>query len=150
MGSKFDPFKEYDAATLKARGPKVLRELLDAIDARAEHDEETLADAASRLPPAWQATVLIAHIVRGLEEGRQIPEVMQDFAEVDDRTLIISSLKQIGEKSLAGELQRAEEVLDEDEKDWSGFGAPDADELGRIKKKLFVLVGTMDQPFPPR
>ena len=36
----------------------------------------------------------------------------------------------------------------EDETEWSNLGPPEPDELARLKKKLFLLVTTMNAPFP--
>ena len=146
--AKLDTYEAHPIDSLKARGPKVVSELLAIVQERAEADDETFADACSKLPPAWQATMLLAHVVRRLEEGTLIPEVLQDFAEVDDRTIVISALKEIGEKPLASTFQSAEEVLDEDPSSWMGFNPPDKTELVRLRKKLFILVGSMDEAFP--
>jgi hypothetical protein len=146
--AKLDPFREHPSEALKARGPKVLTELLDVVQQRADSDEETFADAAAKLPEAWHATMLLSHVVRRLEAGSLIPEALADLPEVDDRTLVITALKEIGEKALASTFLQAENVLDEEESAWGKYGPPETAELSRVKKKLFVLVGSMPEPFP--
>ena len=148
MASKLDPFIAFPVATLKARGPRVVAELMSIVQARADNGEETFADACSRLPKAWQATMLVAWAIGRLEEGRFLPEILQGLAEVDDRSLLIAALKEIGEKTLASAFVAADDVLDEPDQMWSGLGPPPAEDLSRLRKKVFVLVGSMSEPFP--
>ena len=51
-------------------------------------------------------------------------------------------------KQIAQKFQSAEDVLDEDPSSWTGFAPPDKPELVRLRKKLFILVGSMDEAFP--
>jgi hypothetical protein len=54
----------------------------------------------------------------------------------------------MGEPGLAKSLSKAEDVLDEDPSTWASFAPPPAEELGRMRKKLFILIGSMGEPFP--
>ena len=74
---------------------------------------------------------------------------MKVFAEVDDRTLLLRALKEIGEQPIARMLSAAEELVADDPVTWEGTPRPSADDLVRLKKKLFVLVGSMDEALPP-
>jgi len=146
---KLDAFSSLDPKALKARGLPIVHDLLKAMHARAERVDEEFAEACSRLSKPWQATMLLAHILERFERDEAIPEIVRDFPEIDDRSLIIAALKEIKEPALAKQFQQAEDVIDDDPgTHWKGLGAPDPEHLVRLHKKIFALMSAMDEPFP--
>lgn len=146
--SKLDPLSSHTVANLKARGPRVVHALLDVVKQRAEDAGEELPDALSKLPQAWQATMLLAHVLDRLESGVYIPAIITQLPEVDDRSLVIAALKEIKEPELARKFSEAEDVVDEEPEMWGTLAPPEPEALVRLHKKIFALVGGMDEPFP--
>jgi hypothetical protein len=146
-----DPFAAHDAERLKARGLRVVKELVEILEHRAESENEAFADQASKLSEAWQAVMLVARVALQCEEGTMLPEILGGLPETDDRTLVLRALKEMGEGDLAKALSQAEELVDEDPRTWASVAylkPPEGDALLRLKKKLFVLIGSMSEPFP--
>jgi hypothetical protein len=150
---KLDPFARQEVETLKALGPKALTELMDIVDKRADHRGESFLAACARLPEAWRATLLLAHVVGAFEAGNDLAEVLWDLEASPARSLVIDAFREIGEKELSAELQAVNDRIDysmEDLED-NEMGAqtvPPPEALTRIKKKLVALVRGMDQAFP--
>lgn len=144
-----DPYSAHDVTKLKARGLRVVQELVSVVEARAKSSNEDFVEACARLPQAWQATMLLAHVLDRFENETYIPAIIRDMPEVDDRTLVISALKEIKEPILARQFSEAEDVVDEDPKTmWKPYAPPEAQDLMRLHKKIFALVSTMDEAFP--
>jgi hypothetical protein len=142
-----DPFRALPLHELKSRGPKVVFDLVDIVQHRAEANEEAWIDTAARLPKPWFATVLVAHVAARLDEGEFFPTIAADVTD-DARTLLLGALREIKEGAVADSFEEATTVDLEDETEWSNLGPPEPDELARLKKKLFLLVTTMNAPFP--
>jgi hypothetical protein len=142
-----DPFRALPLQELKSRGPKVVFDLVEIVQHRAEANEEAWIDTAARLPKAWFATVLVAHVAARLDEGEFFPTIAADVTD-DARTLLLGALREIKEGAIADSFEEATTVDLEDETEWSNLGPPEPDELARLKKKLFMLVTTMNAPFP--
>jgi hypothetical protein len=151
---KLDPFSKHSVSDLKALGPRAVLELMNIIDARADGRGESFIAACSRLPEAWRATMLLAHVVSKFEQGDAPAEVLWDLESNPARCLIIDALKEIGEKELSSTMADVHERLDYSAEDVepddikSDEGPPPPDDLVRIKKKLAALVRAMDSPFP--
>ncbi len=146
--SKLDHLAAHPVANLKAKGPRVVNALLDVVRSRAEDAGEEIADALSKLPPTWQATMLLAHVLDRLENGVYIPEIITQLPEISDRTLVIAALKEIKEPDLSRKFSEAEDVVDEEPSLWTAFAPPEPEVLLRLHKKIFALVSGMDEPFP--
>jgi hypothetical protein len=146
--SKLDPLSSHTVANLKAKGPRVVHALLEVMKQRADDAGEELSDALSKLPQAWQATMLLAHVLDRLENGVYVPAIITQMPEVDDRSLVIAALKEIKEPELARKFSEAEDVVDAEPQMWSTFAPPGPEALVRLHKKIFALVGAMDEPFP--
>jgi hypothetical protein len=144
-----DPYTTHDVPKLKARGLRVVHELISVVEERAKSAGEDFVEACARLPQAWQATMLLAHVLDRFEKDEFIPEIVRDMPEIDDRTLVIAALKEIREPNLARAFSDAEEVIDEDPKlMWRELGPPEPEALVRLHKKIYALVSAMDEPFP--
>lgn len=143
-----DPYSAHEVAKLKSRGLRVVHELVSVVEERAKSADEEFVEACARLPQAWQATMLLAHVLDRFEKDDYIPEIVRDMPEVDDRTLVIAALKEIKEPSLAKAFSAAEDVIDEEKSMWRELGPPEPEALVRLHKKIFALVGAMDEAFP--
>lgn len=143
-----DPWSAHDVAKVKARGLRVVHELRTVVEERARATGEDFVEACARLPEPWQATMLLAHVLDRLQNKQFIPEIVRDMPEVDDRTLVITALREIKEPQLSKAFSAAEDVVDESPKAWTSFGPPPAEDLARLHKKIFVLVGSMEEDFP--
>ena len=151
--TKLDPFARYEVETLKALGPRAVVELMDVVEKRADAKGETFLREVARLPEAWRATLLLAHVVAAFEAGNDLAEVLWDLESSSARSLVIDAMREIGEKELSAELAAVDEKLDysaEDLEDTGlGGGAPPPHEaLARMRKKLLALVRGMDTAFP--
>ena len=116
--------------------------------ARAERSGEDFSEACAHLSKPWHATMLLAHILERFERDEYIPEIVRDFAEMDDRALIVAALREIKEPALAKQFAASEDLVDEDPAKWQGFGPPEPEHLVRLHRKSFALVSAMDEPFP--
>lgn len=136
-----DPFAAHSPQTLKVHGPRVVFGLVDIVQQRAEARDEQFVEAAARLPGPWYAAVLLGHVAGRLEAGEAFPAISADLTDAAHK-LLVGALREIKEAGLADAFAAAD---DED----AGPVVPEAAALGRLKKKLFVLVTTMTAPFPP-
>jgi hypothetical protein len=143
-----DPYSAHEVQKLKSRGLRVVHELHAVVEERARSADEEFVEACSRLPQAWQATMLLAHVLDRFEKDEFIPEIIRDMPEIDDRTLVIAALKEIKEPVLAKQFSAAEDVIDEEPAMWKAFGPPEPQDLVRLHKKIYALVSGMDEAFP--
>jgi hypothetical protein len=143
---KLDPFRSYSVTSLKELGANAVAALVDVVEARADAREESYAAACARLPEAWSAVMLLAFAVERFEEGALMGDVIDALDEEVD--VVFQALDEIGERELAAELRSVEESARSDDDERSDEGPPDGDVLARIRKKLAVLVASMDAPFP--
>ena len=148
-----DPFAQHSVQSLKALGPKAVVELMAIVDKRADHNQETFVEACRRLPEAWRATMLLAHVVASLERGEPMSDVLWSLEQRALRALVIEALGEIGERGMAKDLAAVDAAIDYDEdveeSGGSGDEGPqDPVTLARIRKKIGALVAGMDSPFP--
>lgn len=143
---KLDPFRAHSVTSLKELGPSAVGALVDVVEARADACEESYIDACARLPEAWRATMLIAFVVERFEEGTLLGDVLDMLG--DDVEIVLRALDEIGERELAQELRYVEETRSADDEERSSEGPPGREVLTRMRKKLAVLVASMDAPFP--